>query len=146
LKNGNKHPQMLEGIEIRNLVTVEFPYGLPGFEWLKRFNIAEVKDNPLFSLLYSTDEPDISMIIMKCPVAETSEELYKLVRKEIKRYFGANGNGVDIYFVVRLEKGEKKLIANYSAPIVVCRDRMVGYQLILEQDLSELICENSNVR
>lgn len=146
MERSDKHPQILEGIEVGNLIMVEFPYGLPGFEWLKRFNIAEIKDNPLFSLLYSVDEPDISMIIMKCPADKATEGLYDLIRREIKRYFGANGNGIDIYFVVKLEKDRKKLVANYSAPIVVCKGKKVGYQLILEKDLSELMYEGAGVR
>ena len=51
-------------LEIKEEHIINFDYGLPGFEDLKKFTIVDIEDYNPFLLLHSVEDHNIAMIVL----------------------------------------------------------------------------------
>ncbi|MBO8130518.1 MAG: flagellar assembly protein FliW [Candidatus Marinimicrobia bacterium] len=126
-------PDFLKKLDVEKIEEYDFKYGLPGFEWIRAFMIADISNNPLFSVLFAKDDPNISMVLMKYLPDEKTKSFFDTIKRETKIFFNNNNCDIDIYFVAKIDKENKKFVANYEAPVVIDRNSKTGYQIFIEK-------------
>jgi len=110
-----------------------FRQGLPGFEHLHRFTVAELTDFSPFSVLLSDEEPEISMMIINARFLKIWESI-RIHPREIEP-LGAQGLAdIDIWVILRTDPATHAFTANVKAPLVVNRKTGQSHQVILDND------------
>jgi len=114
---------------------IQFRYGIPGFEFLTKFLIAEVEGYAPFQILKSTEEPSMSMLILDVNFIRTSTEL-NIPTKELKKIdISHTGDSkMEVYAILKYDKDSQAFTANMKAPIVVNSTALLGQQVILENE------------
>ncbi len=128
-----------EGIIVNNMKeeqsnTIDFIYGLPGFETLTKYEIKDIKDYPPFCVLQSLEEPDISMLILDIRFLKIRDQI-KISFDELKKmgiYSDNIGKNTEIYVVLKVDDKEQNLSANVKAPLVINTEKKRGGQIILD--------------
>jgi len=136
------HPPLISTqigeLEITNENTVYFRYGIPGFETLTKFLIADFKDFSPFKVLQSLEDPEVTLLVLDINLIETSFRL-KIPKTDLRK-INISGNGydqnVDVFVVLKYDKAAKKFTANIKAPIIINTQEQIGCQVILDDDLS----------
>ena len=63
-------------LEINDENIINFEYGLPGFEDLKKFTIVDIEDYNPFLLLHSIEDHNIAMIVLNAGMLDLDCLLY----------------------------------------------------------------------
>ena len=128
----NKHETICETMTNKstNLDLIEFPNGVPGFPEFKSFYIKDLKEgfyDPL-KLLVSADNPAISFILY--PHMGENNLITEDEKSSVATKYDQD---VDFYSVVTVREpnGHLHLTTNLKAPIVLSKDKKMGWQHIL---------------
>lgn len=116
--------------------TIEFIYGLPGFEMLTKFVIKDIEDYPPFKVLQSLEEPDISMLILDIRLLKIREQI-KISFGELEKieiYPDSLGENTEIYVILKVNDKKQELSANVKAPLVINTEKKIGGQIILDDE------------
>jgi flagellar assembly factor FliW len=108
-----------------------FPYGLPGFEKLKKFIIVSIEGNEEFSILQSIEDGEVGLIITNPFIFNKNYEV------EIPDFITVNlkietPEQVTIYTTVTLNSCIDNITSNLKAPIIINKDKKLGEQYIME--------------
>lgn len=110
---------------------VEFPSGIPGFESHRRFVlIASAELSPL-GCLKSVDSSDVSFLVIDPRLLSFGYDL-TLSEAELAR-IGASP-GETLLWLVIVTITERDATANLRAPVIINPARMLGCQVIREND------------
>jgi flagellar assembly factor FliW len=123
----------LAAFDVASDKTLEFRYGLPGFETHTRFIVAEVQDFAPFRILQAVDNPEVSLLILNAHLITTPVEL-TIPEEELRRIAAdqAPEDAVEIYVILKYDKDSHQFTANTKAPIVINWQNRLGQQVILE--------------
>jgi len=116
-------------IEINDSGIIDFLFGLPGFQNLKRFFLLDYR-HPI-KWLHSVDDPDIAFIVTE-PFNIFPD--YTFVLDDETAEFLAVKDPKDIAVFVILIVSEDALNANLKAPIIVNTSNLKAIQIMLEDD------------
>ncbi len=113
-----------------------FENGLPGFEQLKKFVIVEQnnnEDNSFFRWLQSTEDPEISFIIMD--VYKILPDYNPLVYDDDLNSLGdVSDDSLLIYNIVVIPKTISRMSVNLKAPVVINLSTNKGMQMITKNE------------
>ncbi|MBT7790614.1 MAG: flagellar assembly protein FliW [Calditrichaeota bacterium] len=114
---------------------IQFRYGIPGFEFLTKFLIAEVEGYSPFRVLTSIEKQDFTMLILDVNFISSQIEM-KIPKKELKKINinGSDDSEMAVYAILKYDKASQAFTANMKAPIVVNSEALVGQQVILDDD------------
>jgi flagellar assembly factor FliW len=110
---------------------VTFPYGLPGFEQLTKFQIKSSTDYEPFCLFESQEQPDVSMIIADPDVIHLDMTQY-LSSEALKQLNITSDSELKLYLIFCFNLEKKRITANLKAPIVINSTLNTGQQVILD--------------
>ena len=105
--------------------------GLPGFEHLKRFTIAELADFAPFSAMISLEEPEISMLLVHARHLAVWNSV-GVDPRELSAIGAGPGADLDIWVILRTDPETHAFTANVKAPLFVNRETNSGDQIILD--------------
>jgi flagellar assembly factor FliW len=112
-------------------LVVEFPSGIPGFESHRRFVlIASAELSPL-GCLKAVDASDVSFLVLDPRLLFFN---YDLTLSEFERARIGADAGEPLLWLVIVTITEKEATANLRAPVVINPSKMIGCQLIREND------------
>jgi len=112
-------------------LVVEFPSGIPGFESHHRFVlIASAELSPL-GCLKAVDASDVSFLVLDPTLLFFN---YDLTLSESERARIGADAGEPLLWLAIVTITEKEATANLRAPIVINPSKMIGCQLIREND------------
>lgn len=114
--------------------TVEFPLGIPGFIFARKFVFSQGREQRPFAWMKSLDQEGLSFVVI---------EAYNLIPD-----YSAEINDVDlesigspspvqcaIFFIVKIEKTDKvRLIVHTGAPIIINTKLRKGRQVLVSLD------------
>ena len=112
-------------------LVVEFPSGIPGFESHRRFVlIASAELSPL-GCLKALDASDVSFLVLDPRLLFIN---YDLTLSEFERARIGADAGEPLLWLAIVTITEKEATANLRAPVVINPSKMIGCQLIREND------------
>lgn len=110
---------------------VEFPSGIPGFESHRRFVlIASAELSPL-GCLKSVDSSDVSFLVIDPRLLSFS---YDVTLSELERARLGAGPDEPLLWLAIVTITESDATANLRAPVVINPGKMLGCQVIREND------------
>ncbi len=119
-------------LEIQNDHIINFDYGIPGFEDLKKFTIVDIEDYNPFLLLHSVENHNIAMIVLNAGQLDIEADL-KIPEEKLKELRNDDGE-VGVFLILKVIDDEKNLTANTKAPIVINFQNRKGRQIILDNE------------
>ncbi|MAJ43595.1 MAG: flagellar assembly protein FliW [Candidatus Marinimicrobia bacterium] len=119
-------------LEIKNDHIINFDYGIPGFEDLKKFTIVDIEDYNPFLLLHSVENHNIAMIVLNAGQLDIEADL-KIPEEKLKELRNDDGE-VGVFLILKVIDDEKNLTANTKAPIVINFQNRKGRQIILDNE------------
>lgn len=117
--------------------TYKFEYGLAGFEYLNEFEFVDLDDFPPFKIFQSTENGDISMIVIDGQLLNVYQFSF-FPRLELENLEIKNETYLRTFVILRIDEKTKTFVANTKAPLVLNTYTGVGKQVILDNsNLSE---------
>jgi flagellar assembly factor FliW len=120
-------------LEINDENIINFDYGLPGFEELKKFTIVDIEDYNPFLLLHSIEDQNIAMIVLNAGMLDL-EEYMNIPEDKIKELNKNNESESGVFLILKVIDDDKKLTANIKAPVVINFQNKKGRQIILDNE------------
>jgi flagellar assembly factor FliW len=112
---------------------ITFKKGLPGFESLKDFILFSVEENDLFSILHSTENEEVGLVVVS-PFTVVNDYEFKLSDNKIQELGIESAEDVLVLNTVTLSSKVEDITANLKAPIIVNIKTKLGEQIILDND------------
>tara|TARA_B100001029_G_scaffold179865_1_gene191786 strand:- start:10 stop:438 length:429 start_codon:yes stop_codon:yes gene_type:complete len=119
-------------LKIQDKNIINFDYGLPGFEDLKKFTIVDIEDYNPFLLLHSVEDYNIAMIILNAGQLDIESDL-NIPEEKLKELKNEEGE-VGVFLIIKVIDNEKNLTANTKAPVVINFKNRKGRQIILDNE------------
>jgi len=110
---------------------VEFPSGIPGFEAHRRFVLIASADLSPLGCLKSVDSSDLSFLVIDPRLLSLG---YDLTLNDFERARLAAGPDDALLWLAIVTITEKQATANLRAPVVINPAKMLGCQVIREND------------
>jgi len=120
-------------LEINDENIINFEYGLPGFEDLKKFTIVDIEDYNPFLLLHSIEDHNIAMIVLNAGMLDLEENL-NIPEDKLKELSNKDDNEVGVFLILKVIDEDKNLTANTKAPVVINFQNQKGRQIILDNE------------
>ncbi|MCP4135975.1 MAG: flagellar assembly protein FliW [bacterium] len=121
-------------IEIDDQLVVDFPDGILGFDFIKKFVILESDgDNSPFKWLQAYDEPELAFVIIS---PEDFLEEYELLipRGELEMVGVKKADELVVYVIVNIPTNPSEMTANLQGPVIVNLEKKLGRQSISLSD------------
>lgn len=112
---------------------ITFKNGLPGFETLIEFILFPVPENEMFSVLQSTKDPAIGLIVVSPFIVCESYE-FDLKEPICVSLNIRDMSQVNVYNTVTLSSKAEDITTNLKAPIIINIKEKIGQQIILDDD------------
>lgn len=109
---------------------LRFPDGIPGFGQLRRFQLLSLGEDTVFQLLQSTDEADISMVVV-VPWLFFPDYEIDLPEDDRRRLGIERPEDAVVFSPVTLAAEERKVYVNLVGPFVVNPETGEGRQVVL---------------
>jgi len=112
-------------------IVVEFPSGIPGFESHRRFVLIASADLSPLGCLKAVDSTDVSFLVIDPRLLFLS---YDLTLNEFERARLGAQRDEPLLWLAIVTITDKEATANLRAPIVINPTKMIGCQVIREND------------
>jgi flagellar assembly factor FliW len=110
---------------------VEFPSGIPGFESHRRFILITSAELSPLGCLKSVDSSDVSFLVIDPRLLSFD---YDLTLSDFERARLGAGPGEPLLWLAIVTITEQAASANLRAPVVINPAKMIGCQVIREND------------
>jgi len=123
--------QTIGGVSVLALKNVDLLNGLPGFEHLHTFVLAELEGYAPFCAFQSVDQPEISMLVIDAKLLNIWKGI-DLPPRELQ-ILGLEKTGEsEQYVILKVDQGTQEFTANIKAPIVFNPESGAANQVILD--------------
>ena len=112
---------------------IMFKKGLPGFKDLKKFIIFPLESNEDFSILHSTEDSEVGLVLVS-PFNIMQDYEFKIPYNFIKELQISSPQDVVVLTTVTLSSNIENMTTNLKAPIIINIKEKLGEQLILDND------------
>lgn len=110
---------------------IDFQFGIPGFEKLKKFIVIPIQGSPEFSVLHSIEDTEVGLIIT-CPFIFDKDYEVDLPDFITENLRIEKPEQVALYTTVTLSSSVEKITSNFRAPIVINKVLQFGEQYIMD--------------
>jgi len=119
-------------IEVPEDKIIEFPWGIPGFENLKKFFLVPVNEAPFFTWLQSAEDPGVAFLLVDPFLFFEGYEVE--LTEDIKGDLKINDEkDVVIQAITNIPKtGLENATTNLVGPIIINVNQRLGRQVILQ--------------
>ncbi|QLY78772.1 flagellar assembly protein FliW [Clostridium intestinale] len=112
---------------------ITFKKGIMGLENLKKFIIADIKENPVFKILQSIEDQDVGLVIISPFEVKNNYEI-ELKDNVTESLSISSQKEVMLYNTVTVNSDVHKITVNLKAPIVINMDKKLGEQIIIDKE------------
>jgi len=121
-------------VEVNEKDIIDFPEGIPGFEYIKRFVIlGKNEDGNPFHWLQGVDDPDIALVIID-PRTFKPDYVVDVPDEEVEILDIKDTEKVLVFSVVVVQEDLSKMTANLSAHILINIENSRGKQVIMDNE------------
>lgn len=121
-------------IEVNELQVIDFPEGILGFDFIKKFIILDAEDEGSpFKWMQAFDEKDLAFVIIR-PV--DFMESYELVisQSDYEAVKAESADELVVFAIVTIPENPKNMTANLQGPIIINPVKRLGKQAISMND------------
>lgn len=120
-------------IEIQDKQIVEFPEGILGFEYIKKFIIMDSSEKSPFKWLQAFDEPDLAFVIIR-PADFMIEYELVVAQGDLEAVGCASADDLLVFAIVTIPDNPSDMTANLQGPIIINPVTHIGRQAISLSD------------
>jgi flagellar assembly factor FliW len=114
----------------RDSFVLSFPWGMPGLEDYRKYNLVLLEEDSPFYYLRCTGQPEIGLLLVNPFVAFRDYE-FDLAEEAAAQLEIADQEQVAVLCTVNTSKGLDSATINLLAPIVVNTEKLMAKQVIL---------------
>jgi len=121
-------------IEVDEFQIIDFPEGILGFDFIKKFVILDTEDEDSpFKWMQAFDEKDLAFVIIR-PV--DFMENYDLVisQNDLETVKAKSVDELLVFAIVTIPDNPKKMTANLQGPVIINAEKRLGKQAISMSD------------
>ena len=126
-----EQPNTFGGIPLTSFKKIDLVNGLPGFEDLHNFIIAELEEYTPFCALQSVDEPDISMLVIDAKLLAIWKDI-EIPPRELQILNVEKSEQSEQYIILKINQASQEFTGNIKAPIVFNPETGLANQVILD--------------
>ena len=121
-------------IEIKEQQIIDFPDGILGFDYVKKFILLDTQDekSPL-KWLQAYDEPELAFIIIR-PVDFMREYELVVSMNDIEAVGAEDADYLLVFAIVTIPSNPSDMTANLQGPIIINPEKKLGRQAISLSD------------
>jgi flagellar assembly factor FliW len=121
-------------IEIREEQIVDFPDGVLGFDYVKKFVLLDTHDetSPL-KWLQAYDEPGLAFVVIR-PVDFMSEYELFVSMNDIEAVGASGAENLLVFAIVTIPANPAEMTANLQGPVIINPEKKIGRQAISLSD------------
>ncbi len=117
-------------IEINDQQVIDFPDGILGFDYIKRFALLDAQDgNSPLKWLQAFDEPDLAFVIIR-PIDFMREYELVVSINEIEAVGAKRPDNLLVFAIVTIPSNPSEMTANLQGPIIINPETRLGRQAI----------------
>ena len=120
-------------INIEKEKVIEFKKEILGFKNYKKFTLIDNLEDNLFYWLQSTQEKDLSFILLN-PYEVIDEYEVKVSDEFLEEIELESDNSIIIYTMVNIGDNGEYIAINLKAPIIINSEKQLGGQVVLEKE------------
>jgi flagellar assembly factor FliW len=121
-------------IEINELQIIDFPEGILGFDFIKKFIIMDAEDEGSpFKWMQAFDEKDLAFVIIR-PLDFMEEYELVIAQNDLDTVKSDNIDELLVFAIVTIPENPRKMTANLQGPIIVNPLKRLGKQAISLSD------------
>lgn len=121
-------------IEIKEQQIIDFPDGILGFDYVKKFVLLDSQDeNSPLKWLQAYDEPELAFIIIR-PVDFMREYELVVSMNDIEAVGAKDAEILLVFAIVTIPSNPSDMTANLQGPIIINPDKKLGRQAISLSD------------
>ena len=114
---------------------IVFEKGLIGLEQYKKYDLKELEGNPVFNILESMDNKEISFAVVSPSFVKEDYKVDKISEERLMKSLKTNDKEDLVYVtIVSINKDIKKMTTNLRAPIAINRKSHKGEQIVLNDE------------
>ena len=120
-------------IEVDERQVIDFPEGILGFDFIKKFIVLDADNESPFKWLQAYDEKDLAFVII---MPESFLPSYELVIPQID-YEAVSAKTADdllVFAIVTIPENPSNMTANLQGPVIINPEKRVGKQAISLSD------------
>ncbi len=120
-----------EDLPLQTSKHVSLIQGLPGFEHLHTFIIADIQDYAPFCVLKSADQPEISMLAINAKLLAICKDVI-VPERELDILGIQKITEADQYIILKADPRTQEITANVKAPLVFNPKSGMGNQVVID--------------
>lgn len=121
-------------IEVDELQVIDFPEGILGFDFIKKFVILDAEDEGSpFKWMQAFDERDLAFVIIR-PVDFMGSYDLVISQSDFEAVKAESADEVIVFAIVTIPENPKNMTANLQGPIIINPDKRLGRQAISMSD------------
>ena len=120
-------------IEVLEKQIIDFPDGILGFEFIKRFVIIDSTDNSPFKWMQAFSEPNLAFVIIMPTDFLNNFELV-ISEIDLQPMDADNIDELLVFAIVTIPTDPKEMTANLQGPIIINPKKNIGRQAISLSD------------
>ena len=127
------HTKPFGEIEIDKKQIIDFPDGILGFDFIKKFVILDSDEHSPFKWMQAYSEPDLAFIIIQPGFFKPDYELM-ISPSDLEAVEAENIDSMLVFAIVTIPANPSDMTANLQGPIVINAKKKLGRQVILLSD------------
>ena len=116
-------------IEIDERQIVDFPEGLLGFDYVKKFVVLDSREKSPFKWLQAYDEPGLAFVIIR-PIDFMVEYDLVISSADLEDVGAKEPGELLVFAIVTIPSNDKDMTANLQGPVIINPKKRVGKQAI----------------
>lgn len=121
-------------VEVEESRIIDFPDGIPGFDFVKKFAILDVKDDESpFKWMQAAEETDLAFVIIS-PADFMPDYELDISRSDLESIGADIKTPILVYAIVTIPENPADMTANLQGPVIINPAKKLGRQAISLSD------------
>jgi flagellar assembly factor FliW len=116
-------------IEVDEKQIIDFPDGILGFDFIKKFVILDADENTPFKWMQAYSEPDLAFIIIQPEYFKTDYEP-AISQGDIEAVEAKDAYSLILFTIVTIPSDPSEMTANLQGPVIINPRKKIGKQVI----------------
>jgi len=120
-------------IEIDEKQIIDFPDGILGFEFEKKFVILDSNDHSPFKWMQAYSEPSLAFVIIR-PIDFLIKYELSISQSDMESVKAAKPDDLLVFAIVTIPADPSQMTANLQGPVIINPNDKIGRQVISQSD------------